>query len=119
MTGSYQPTVKEETGLVNVEFGGASSMFAISIAALLIGLCFASCFNTKICSPNNWWKKRTDQRLSNEVSELTRQLEENRKEMETRLAIKLEEGVGEGGRTWRSPIPRPRSPSDPTLGAPR
>ena len=119
MTGSYQPSVKEETGIVNVDFGGASSMMVISIAALLIGLFFACCCNSKICSPNHCRKKRSEQRLSNEVSELTRQLEESRKEMETRLVAKMEEGVGEGERAWRSTIPRPKSPSDPTLGAPR
>ena len=119
ITGGYQPTVKEENGLVNIEFGGATSMFVISVAALLLGLCFACCCNKRTCSPTYWRKKRSDQRLENEVSELTRRLEENRKEMENRLGAKIEEGLGEGGRTWRSPIPRPRSPSDPTLGAPR
>ena len=72
-----------------------------------------------MCSPSFWRKKRTDRRLENEVSDLTRQLEANRKELENRMEAKLEEGLGEGGRTWRSPIPRPRSPSDLTLGAPR
>ena len=72
MTGSFQPSVKEETGIINVDIGGASSMMVISIAALLIGLFFACCCSSKICSPNQWRKKRAEQRLSNEVSELTR-----------------------------------------------
>ena len=119
ITGGYQPTVIEEKGLVNFEFGGATSFYVISAVALLLGICFACCCSPRACSPSFWKKKRTDRRLENEVMDLTRRLEASRKESEDRMEAKLEEGLGEGGRTWRSQIPRPRSPSDPTLGAPR
>ena len=68
-------------------------MFVISVAALLIGLCFACCCNKRTCSHTYWRKKRSDQRLENEVLELTRRLEENRKEMENRRGSKMEEGM--------------------------
>ena len=95
-------------------------MMVIAIAALLMGLFFVCCCSSKASSPSQWRKKRAEHRLSNEVSELTRRLEESKKDMESRLVAKLEEGEGEG--VWRSmgaTIPRPKSPSAPTLGAPR
>ena len=118
-TGGYQPTVIEEKGLVNFQFGGATSFYVISAVALLLGICFACCCSPRACSLSFWRKRRTDRRLENEVADLTRRLEANRKESEDRMEAKLEDGLGEGGRTWRSQNPRPRSPSDPTLGAPR
>ena len=63
ITGGYQPTVIEEKGLVNFEFGGATSLFVISAVALLLGVCFACCCSTRMCSPSFWRKKRSDRRL--------------------------------------------------------
>ena len=114
-TGWYQPTAIEEKGLVNFQFRGATSFYVISALALLLGICFACCCSPRACSTSFWRKRRADRKLENEVADLTRRLEANRKEPEDRM----EDGLGEGGRTWRSQNPRPRSPSDPTLGAPR
>ena len=95
-------------------------MFVTAMVALTLSLFFACCCSSKGCTPRHWKKQRAEHRLSNEVAELTRRLEESKKDMEARLEAKLEEGEGEG--VWLSmgaTIPRPKSPSAPTLGAPR
>ena len=114
-TGGYQPTVIEERGLINFgQFGGTTSFFVISALALLLGVLFACCCSSR-CTTAFWRRKRAKRRLENEVADLERRLEVSRKEKEDRM----EDGLGEGGRTWGAQHPRPRSPSDPTLGAPR
>ena len=119
MTSSFQPSVKEETGLINIDFSGASGMFIISLIALTLGLLFACCFQSTGCSLRYWRKKRSEVRLTNEIAELTRRLDEStKKDMEAKMEAKLEEGET----AWRpreAIIPRPKSPSAPTLGAPR
>ena len=93
-------------------------MIVIAMVALTLSLFFACCCSSKGCTPRHWKKQRAEHRLSNEVAELTRRLDESKKDMEARLEAKLEEGEA----AWRpmgATIPRPKSPSAPTLGAPR
>ena len=57
--------------------------------------------------------------MTNEIAELTRRMDEStKKDLEAKMEAKLEEGET----AWqprKAIIPRPKSPSAPTLGPPR
>ena len=54
----HQPVVKDNRGLVNVDFEGTSLLFGIAVTALLIALFLGMCCHSMRCTIATWRKKK-------------------------------------------------------------
>ena len=85
--------MKDAHGLINVDLSSASVLLVVTLVALGMALLFACCCYEAGCSPRSWRKKKSQARLTNEISELSRMMEETNKRIaQKNLTLEMEEG---------------------------
>ena len=92
---AYQPMVKDNCGLVNLDFKGTSSLFIIVITAFIVALILAICRQGMRCLPMAWMKRRDQQELSNHLQQTMEIAEDFNNKLGNRaLEFRAEEGRG-------------------------
>ena len=92
---SFQPSVHEAKGLVNLDLegGSASILFYISAVFTVLGLLLVCCSG---CSPRYLYKKRQEKRRYQELMERTNEIQTQLREQESRGNRMLEQDVENG-----------------------